>query len=147
MPRTISGEYRFVPMSNSPANVSSDFPTPEIEARLRTERNVWIATVRPDGRAHLVPIWFVWVLGKFWICTGQNSVKVRNLAANPTISISLENGNEPVIAEGHVVFEPEPLPAAIQAEFIRKYQWDITTDDDYQSVFSCIPKKWIRWNH
>ncbi len=122
------------------------YPTPAIEARLQSEQNVWMATVRPDGRAHLVPIWFVWVLGKFWICTGQNSVKVRNLAANPSISISLEKGNEPVIAEGLVEFESRALPAEVLAEFTRKYNWDITADADYQSVFSCVPTKWIRWN-
>jgi F420H(2)-dependent biliverdin reductase len=134
-------------MSNSPASGTSSYPTPQVEERLREERNVWMATVRPDGRAHLVPIWFVWALGKFWICTGQNSVKVRNLTTNSSVSISLENGNEPVIAEGRVVFELEPFPEAICAEFTRKYQWDITNDDDYRSVFSCVPNKWIRWTH
>jgi hypothetical protein len=32
-----------------------------MEERLSGERNVWIATVRPDGRPRLVPVWFSWV--------------------------------------------------------------------------------------
>ena len=33
----------------------------ERDERLRTEANVWLATMRPDGRPHVSPIWFVWV--------------------------------------------------------------------------------------
>ncbi|MCP4418942.1 MAG: hypothetical protein GY805_20185 [Chloroflexi bacterium] len=33
--------------------------TAELEARLLTERNIWLATVRPSCRPHLIPIWFI----------------------------------------------------------------------------------------
>jgi F420H(2)-dependent biliverdin reductase len=121
------------------------YPTAAVEERLRSDANVWMATVRPDGRAHLVPIWFVWEEGKFWICTGSTSVKVRNLQANPSISISLESGNDPVIAEGLAQFV-SVVPPSVRAEFVRKYQWEIAEDADYGTVFCVNPHKWIRWN-
>jgi hypothetical protein len=31
-----------------------------IDARLRHEPIIWLSSVRPDGRPHLVPIWFLW---------------------------------------------------------------------------------------
>jgi F420H(2)-dependent biliverdin reductase len=123
------------------------YPTAEVEQRLRDEANVWMASVRPDGRAHMVPIWFVWVLGKFWICTGTDTVKMRNLRTNPSIALSLENGNAPVIAEGIVEFVEAPYPTEVLAEFVRKYQWDLNGDDAAtHSVFSSAPTKWIHWN-
>lgn len=124
-----------------------EYPTPAIETRLRDEKNVWMATVRSEGRAHLIPIWFVWELQKFWICTGTDSVKVRNLHVNPSISIALESGDSPVIAEGRVEFVAAPFPPEVLAEFVRKYQWDLMgTDAPTHSVFCCAPTKWIRWN-
>ncbi len=39
-------------------------------ARVHTDKNIWLATVRPDGRPHLTPIWFVFHDAKFWVCTG-----------------------------------------------------------------------------
>ena len=34
--------------------------TPEqIQERLSTEKNIWLASVRATGAPHLVPIWFV----------------------------------------------------------------------------------------
>ena len=30
------------------------------EERLRDSRNYWLATVRPDGRPHVMPVWAVW---------------------------------------------------------------------------------------
>ncbi len=33
---------------------------PHIEERLRSNEMVWLTTVRPDGRPHSVPVWFLW---------------------------------------------------------------------------------------
>lgn len=98
--------------------------------RLATERNVWLTTVRPDGRPHLVPIWFVFVRERFWIATGAASVKVRNLMANPAVCVSLEGGNEPVVAEGVAHLHPSPFPDDVVESFMTKFSWDITTDHD-----------------
>ena len=31
-----------------------------VEQRLREEPIIWLTTVRPDGRPHTVPVWFLW---------------------------------------------------------------------------------------
>ena len=72
------------------------------DPRLLTERNIWLATTRPSGRPHLIPIWFVWVDERFYICTGGNSVKARNLNATLQATVALEDGNRPLIAECRV---------------------------------------------
>ena len=115
--------------------------------RLRDERNVWMATVRPDGRPHLAPVWFVYVDDRLWIGTGAGSVRARNLIANPAATVSLESGDAPVVAEGVVVVHPSERPAAVVEAFAAKYSWDITVDDDPDlgrvALLEFRPRRWL----
>ena len=113
---------------------------PQVERRLQSEQNLWLATVRSTGTPHLVPIWFVWVAGKIYLCTGAGSVKVRNLVQNPHVAIALEDGTHPIVIEG--LAQPiELAPAAVVDEFQCKYDWNITTDDTYTQVIVIEPKR------
>lgn len=113
---------------------------PQVERRLQKDKNLWLATVRPDGRPHLAPIWFVWVDHKIFVCTGAESVKARNIRRNPHVTASLENGNQPVVIEG----QAQPIgyaPAPVVAAFRDKYDWNIETDDTYTQVIEIEPRK------
>ena len=113
-------------------------PSPAAE-RLEREPNVWLATVRPDGRPHLVPIWFVVDDGRWYICTAPDSVKARNLHANPKIALALEDGSNPHIVEGEArAVKPNP---AVVRKFKEKYDWDITEDSYYTQVFEVAVRK------
>ncbi len=68
--------------------------------RLTSARNYWVATTRPDGRPHAVPVWGLWLDGAIYFGTDPASRKGRNLAANPEVVIHLESGDEVVILEG-----------------------------------------------
>jgi len=113
--------------------------------RLDVDRNIWLATVRPDGRPHLTPIWFVWDGAAFYVCTQQNTVKARNLAHNAHAALSLEDGSSVVICEGQAEVFPAPWPAPICARFQTKYDWDIRVDLDYTLLLRIIPDKWLVW--
>ena len=41
--------------------------------RLQPARNYWLATTRPDGRPHVMPVWGVWVENRFYFSTGSQS--------------------------------------------------------------------------
>lgn len=105
-----------------------------------TEPNVWLATVRADHTPHLVPIWFVWVDGKAYVCTSAGSVKARNMLDNPNVALALENGNAPVVLEG-CARPIESAPPAVLEAFQRKYDWDIRTDSTYNQVIEIEPVK------
>jgi F420H(2)-dependent biliverdin reductase len=115
------------------------------DPRLLTERNIWLATTRPNGKPHLIPIWFVWVDERFYICTADDSVKVRNLRAIPRASVSLENGNQPLIAECVARLLEQPFPPAVVHAFRQKFDWDITSDKTYGILIELTPKKWLSW--
>lgn len=113
---------------------------PQIERRLQTEQNLWLATVRPGGSPHLVPIWFAWVAGKIYLCTGADSVKVRNLMQNPHVSIALEDGNQPIVIEG--LAKPiGTVPKPVIEAFKKKFDWNISTDDEYNQVVEIEPRR------
>ena len=96
------------------------------EERLAATRNFWVASVRPDGRPHLMPVWAVWVDDALYFSTARTSVKAKNLFANPECAISTESANEAVILEGAVAHEEShetlrPVWGAYKA----KYDWSV----------------------
>ncbi len=52
----------------------------------------FLGTVRPDGHPHAAGVGAMWLDGNFYIVSGPETRKSRNLAANPacTISVRLE---------------------------------------------------------
>lgn len=100
---------------------------------------MWVATVRPTGQPHLVPVWFVVEAERWYLCTAPGSVKARNLQANPNIALALEDGSNPYIVEG----EAQPVQPTLEIieKFKTKYDWDITHDAEYTQVFEVRIKK------
>src|SRR5262245_11875996 len=111
-------------------------------ARLESEHNIWLASMRPSGRPHLVPLWFVWAGGCIYLCVARNSVKVRNLVANSAVSLALESGNNPVLLEGRATLLTPPWPEEVVLGFQQKYDWAITTDAEYDTLVAVIPHRW-----
>lgn len=109
-------------------------------ARLLQANNIWLATVRPNQTPHLAPIWFVWHDEKAYICTGRHSVKARNIAANPHVSLALEDGNDPVVVQAKAKIL-DRAPSRVIELFQQKYQWDITNDSTYDAVIEITPQR------
>ena len=121
---------------------------PEAETRLETEKNIWVASVRPDGRPHLAPVWFAWHAGKLYVCTEPGSVKARNISQNPRVALALEGGSHPVICEG--IAAPAPAVglaemADVAAIFRIKYDWDIFSEERYTQLLKVTPTRWLTW--
>ncbi|WP_328318602.1 pyridoxamine 5'-phosphate oxidase family protein [Streptomyces sp. NBC_00388] len=119
---------------------------PAVLDRLATERNVWLCGVRPDGSPHVTPVWFVIVRDSWWIGVDSGSVKVRNLRENPHVSLALEDGRAPVVAEGEAQLRYDAFPAEVTAAFAAKYGWDVTVPDRPGSgrVLLHIPvRRWL----
>ena len=50
---------------------------------------VWLTTVSPDGRPHVVPTWFSWDGEAFVIFTKPDAKKVRNVVGNSSVMLAL----------------------------------------------------------
>jgi PPOX class probable F420-dependent enzyme len=119
-------------------------PTEAI-TKLTTEQNIWFVSVRPDGRPHMAPVWFVWHNDRIYIGTDPESVKIRNIRSNPNVITALEDGDHPVICEGKADFLPTPYPEPLLAAFFQKYEWDVPADKQYHMVVEITPQKWLAW--
>ena len=99
-------------------------------SRLRASLIYWIATTRPDGRPHSMPVWGVWVDGALWF--GTYGQKVRNLAHEPYAVAHVESGEDVAIVEGPVERLAFPdAPTTVAAAFREKYV-DPTTGEPFQ---------------
>jgi F420H(2)-dependent biliverdin reductase len=115
-------------------------------ARIDDGTTIWMATVRPDGRPHLTPIWYVWHDGKVWVCTGMSFVKTRNVLLEPRVALSLEDGADPVVAEGTVVVHGRPYPRAVARAFRSRFDWDIDrpdADGEYDALWEITIDRWL----
>lgn len=65
----------------------------EVDTFLTQRRNATIATLGPQGRPHLVAMWYAYVDGHVWIETKAKSQKVVNLRRDPTMSFLVETGS------------------------------------------------------
>jgi hypothetical protein len=119
--------------------------TNEAQYKLETAENIWFGSVRSDGRPHLTPVWFAWTMGKLYICIEKRSVKARNIVDNPKVVLALEDGLKPVICEGIAMPVSPPLPADVVSIFIKKYDWDISQDGQYDYLVEVTPHKWMVW--
>jgi pyridoxine/pyridoxamine 5'-phosphate oxidase len=76
---------------------------PEAERRLALSHDYWCATVRPDGRPHVMPVWGVWLDGGVWFSSGMRSRKARNLARDPHCTLTTDDARNPVVVDGVAV--------------------------------------------
>ena len=54
------------------------------------ERVCRVATANPEGLPHLVQVCHVFAAGKVYIGSGDDGAKVRNLKANPKITVTVD---------------------------------------------------------
>jgi nitroimidazol reductase NimA-like FMN-containing flavoprotein (pyridoxamine 5'-phosphate oxidase superfamily) len=96
------------------------------EERLRKSHNFWIATVRPDGRPHMMVIWGLWLGGAIYFSTGSESRKAKNLAGNAQCVMGTEKAHEAVVVEGTAErVTNEALLKKILRLYERKYRFDM----------------------
>ena len=58
-------------------------------------RTASLATVRPDGRPHVAPVWFDLDGDTFVLTTGENTVKGRNMRRDPRVSLCIDDQEPP----------------------------------------------------
>ena len=95
-----------------------------IDARLRAEPIIWLSSVRPDGRPHLVPVWFLWDGAGILIFSKPAAQKVRNLRHSPQVMLALDSadeGEDVVLLEGRAELLGDDAPRSTLPEYAEKY--------------------------
>ena len=119
--------------------------TPDAIEKLQNSKNIWFGSVRPDGRPHLTPVWFVFWQDHLFVSIDPKSIKRKNITQNPNVVLALEEGNHPVICEGRAKPIQPPYAEEMLALFQQKYDWDINGEAQYNVVVEVLPQKWLVW--
>jgi PPOX class probable F420-dependent enzyme len=76
-------------MSRSARPDTSQAQRPSAEAALRDDPVVWLSSVQPDGRPHLVPVWFHWDGEHIVAFSKPHARKVDNLRGKPSVMLAV----------------------------------------------------------
>ena len=124
-----------------------------VNERLNNDLVTWLTTVRPDGRPHTVPVWFLWD-GSTILIFRAVKVKVQELKQNPNVTLALDpsnNGNDIVVVEGTAeLVEDVNITVALPA-FAKKYDallkemgWTVESmAPNYPHAVRVTPKKFL----
>jgi PPOX class probable F420-dependent enzyme len=116
-----------------------------VAERLEREPLAWLGTLRQDGSPHLTPVWFVFHESTLWVCSAEKNRKVRNVRLDPRVSVALEGGSAPVVAEGQVTLHPCDFSPDVIERFRKKYDWDITVSNEREGRRVLMEIPVVRW--
>ena len=106
--------------------------TPWTEARRRLAEAdwYWLATVRPDGRPHVMPLLAVWLDGALYFCTGTTTRKAKNLARQAYCVIATASGDAHLVVEGEAArVRDEATLQRVAGVYAAKYDWQVAVRD------------------
>ena len=104
---------------------------------------MWLCTLRRDGSPHVTPVWFVYADGTWWVGCDDRSVKARNVTADARVSLALEDGGAPVVAEG-VAHVHRDFPTEVVAAFAGKYGgWDVRQREGERVLLEIPVRRWL----
>lgn len=120
------------PVAEQPMPADSARPIPWAKARGRLEQGdtYWLATVRPDGRPHAVPVLAVWTDGALHFVASGTSRKAKNLAHNSHCVITVRSHALDLVVEGEATKVCDAAKLKRVAEvYASKYGWHVTVRD------------------
>ena len=124
------------------------------EERLRNNIMIWLGTVRPDGRPHLVPVWFLWD-GEIMLIFSKPDQKIRNIQGNPQVALALDDtkgGGDVIVIEGQAeLLDPGEVSTALPA-YVEKYGEKISSlgwtpesmSAEYSVAVRITPARFVR---
>jgi PPOX class probable F420-dependent enzyme len=127
-----------------------------VTARLHAEPIIWLSSVRPDGRPHLVPVWFLWD-GSTILIFSKADQKIRNIRQNQHVSLALnanDHGEDIVIIDGLAAIssgDASPAMPAYTAKYaellVRLGYSGEQMGEVYNQVIRVTPTKLRAWKN
>jgi len=98
-------------------------PWSNVDRRLRSMREIWVATASPKGRPDAVPVWFWWDGDVAYFTCKAATTKPRNIAHEPNVVLHNGDGADPIIVKGRAErvtdrAELERVDAAYREKYI-----------------------------
>jgi transposase len=120
---------------------------------LEQSHTYWLATTRPDGRPHVVPIWGLWLEDAFYFGGSPTTRWARNVATNPAVALHLEDAEQVIMVEGLVdeYLPDSDLTAQLSAASAAKYATGVDssapTEGAQESILRLRPQIILAWRN
>jgi hypothetical protein len=111
-----------LPWSRARDALVAGLPTPDVTS--------FLGTSRPDGRPHAAGIGAAWLDGDLYFTSGPGTRKSRNLAANPTCTISVRMPGIDLVLDGDALRVTDPATLERAVELYRTGGWPAEVDGD-----------------
>jgi hypothetical protein len=124
-----------------------------VDRRLRSDREIWVATSGAEGRADAVPVWFWWDGDCIYFSTKADSRKARNLQHEPHVVLHNGDGADPIIVKGTAArveseFELERLDRAYAQKYVAPDSGEsATVFIRGDVVFRVTPHRVLAWSY
>lgn len=104
-------------------------PWSEVRNRLAHGSTHWLATVRPNGQPHVVPVGVVEFEGALYFTTGQGTRKGNNLAHNAHCVITMSSHGFDLVVEGEAARVSDREKLLCVADVYTAQGWPATVRD------------------
>jgi PPOX class probable F420-dependent enzyme len=132
-------------------------PNARAERLLRDERVVWVSSTRPDGRPHVVPIWFSWDGEALLIFSKPHARKVENLRRNPAVMLAfgdVEHDFDVQLVDGRAELLDRPTAEILPPSHLAKYAEEMAAIGlspaeyaaTYSQVIRVVPLRFLGWH-
>jgi nitroimidazol reductase NimA-like FMN-containing flavoprotein (pyridoxamine 5'-phosphate oxidase superfamily) len=83
--------------------VRGHIPWSNVDLRLRSMREIWIATASPTGRPDATPVWFWWDGEVVYFTCAAVARKAQNIAHEPEVVLLNGDGADPIVIKGRAM--------------------------------------------
>lgn len=99
-----------------------NIPWSNVDRRLHSMREIWIATSSPTSRPDATPVWFWWDGEAIYFTCAAVARKARNIAHQPDVVLLNGDGTDPIIIKGRAerVIDQDELNR-VDAAYAEKY--------------------------
>jgi nitroimidazol reductase NimA-like FMN-containing flavoprotein (pyridoxamine 5'-phosphate oxidase superfamily) len=143
-PAPVAQPFSFPPEYGTPEEVLAWEP---VRDRLEEAPHYWLATVRPDGRPHVMPLDGLWIDDRWFFGGSPSTVKHRNLLENPNVTLHLDDADRAVIVEGAcgVIQPDEAFAGELSRRSKEKYGYGPPPSVYMGGVWRLTPRRVLAW--
>ncbi len=119
-----------------------------VQQRLERARHYWLATTRPDGRPHVVPVDGLWLADVWYFGGSSETVHQANLRRNDEVVVHLEDAEQAVIVEGRAAWRVPGLETAtrLAGASEAKYGYAPPPEAYTSGVWTLSPRRVLAWS-
>jgi PPOX class probable F420-dependent enzyme len=127
-------------------------PWSNVERRLESMREIWIATASPRGRPDAVPVWFWWDGEVAYFTCKAGTVKPRNIEHEPNVVLHNGDGADPIILRGTAepvadAAERQRVAAAYREKYVDPGSGTPMELTDVDEVYRVTPRRISAWSY